>query len=184
MKTPRFRLPAVLILPAALLLSQCAPTPPKNTQPQAAAATVLSRHWVKVSSHPPTFYPRGVAADCPTDCQSGEWVHTGDAQDTRYFIPLRGLTKERRMGLRGEALAARTPTKMRQIARDDAAQVSGTCLGLLCVPPLAPIAIIAIAIASSDTVPGGMNMGNFRPSAGSIHCPGVHGCPSGGGGPH
>jgi len=170
MQTPNFHLLAATILPVALLLSQCAPT--DGTPRQATPAMPASHpHWVKVASRPPTFYPQGVAADSPTDCHNGEWIHTGDVQDTRYFIPLHVLTKERRAELRAEALAARAPTKMRQIARDDAMQTSGTCLGLLFVPPLALIAIIA----SSDKVPGGMNMGNFRPSAGSIHCPG-HGC--------
>jgi hypothetical protein len=51
---------------------------------------VSSQHWVKVSSRPPTFYPRGVAVNVPTDCQSGEWVDTADAQAPRYFIPLHG----------------------------------------------------------------------------------------------
>jgi len=134
MKTRIFRLPAVLILPAALLLSQCVPTPTptptKDTAPRTATAVAVpSQHWVKVSSHPPTFYPRGVAADCPTDCQSGEWIHTGDKQDTRYFIPVRGCGGVPRQTLVNEALAARSDKKVRQIAASD--RVDHVCSVLL-----------------------------------------------------
>jgi hypothetical protein len=109
-----------MILPAALLLSQCAPTAGKRPQTD-TVVPVSSQRWVKVSSRPPTFYPRGVAADSPTDHQSGEWVHTGDAQDTRYFIPLHGLVGVPRQTLVNEALSARSKQKVSQIAAEDRA---------------------------------------------------------------
>ena len=123
MKTPTSHLLAALILPAAMLLCQCATT--AGTPPRATTSvTAPSHHWVKVSSRPPTFYPRGVAADCPTDFHNGEWIHAGDAADTRYFIPLRGIASDRRKVLLDAALAARAPNKVRQIACDDAMHAS------------------------------------------------------------
>jgi hypothetical protein len=107
-----------MLLPAALLMIQCAPTggaPPRTV----TVVPVSIQHWVKVSSRPLTFYPRGVAADAPTDCLSGEWVHTGDAQDTRYFIPFHGLGGIPRQTLVNEALSARSDKKLRQIAAED-----------------------------------------------------------------
>ena len=121
MRTRISRLPAVLILTATLLLSQCAPTPSKDTQPLATAVAVPSQHWVKVSSRPPTYYPRGVAADCPTDCQSGEWVDTEDAWGTRFFIPLHGLGGPSRQTLLQEAWSARSRHKIERIAAEQRA---------------------------------------------------------------
>jgi hypothetical protein len=88
MKTAEFNCHAVMIVFAVLTLNQCSPSSDTIPQPTGAGAS-SSRHWVKVSSRPPTFYPRGVAADCATDVHSGEWVYTDDAQGTRYFIPVR-----------------------------------------------------------------------------------------------
>jgi hypothetical protein len=90
--------------------------PERGTPP--AVSDGASQHWVKVSSRPPTFYPRGVAADYPTDFRSGEWVYTGDAQGTRFFIPLRGIVGIPRKTLIDEALSARSEEKKRQIAAD------------------------------------------------------------------
>ena len=113
-----------MILPFALLLSQCAPSAPSApTPPQAAAPTVISKqHWVQVSSRPPTFYPRGVAADVPTDWHSGEWVVTGDEQGSRFFIPFQGIGATRRQVLLDEALAAVSEKKLQQIAAEDRAE--------------------------------------------------------------
>lgn len=121
MKTSEFRVLVYMMLPAVLLLNQCAPNAVKTTQ-TASAATSSSRHWVMVSSSPPTFYPRGVAADCPTDVQSGEWVYTGDARDTRYFIPVRNFGKTPRQTLVNEALAARGDNKIHRIEAEDQAE--------------------------------------------------------------
>jgi hypothetical protein len=96
-----------------MLLVSCA-SPSKN-QP----APIVSQHWVNVSSHPPTFYPRGVAPDCPTDSRSGEWVYTGDAKGTRFFIPLRGIVGIPRQTLVQEAMDARSEKIQRQIGQDD-----------------------------------------------------------------
>jgi hypothetical protein len=116
MKTLYSHLSAIMILPAALLLSQCAPT---GGTPRTTTTVASSQHWVKVSSRPPTFYPRGVAAGCPTDHQSGEWVHTGDAQDTRYFIPFHGLGGQSRQDLVNEMLSMRSERKLNQLAAED-----------------------------------------------------------------
>jgi hypothetical protein len=74
---------------------------------------------VKVSAQPPTYYPRGVAADCPTDHWSGDWVDTGDEQGTRYFIPFRSLGGTNRQMLLNDALARRSERKLAAIEAED-----------------------------------------------------------------
>ena len=104
----------MLVLPSALLLSQCAPTSAPDSGTPAVSA-IVSSHWVQVSSRPPTFYPRGVSAECPTDIESGEWVTTGDAKGTRYFIPVSCPPGVPRKTLVNEAISARSPQKIQQI---------------------------------------------------------------------
>jgi hypothetical protein len=74
--------------------------------------------WVKVSSQPPTYYPGGVPADCPTDHWSGEWVYTGDEKGTRYFIPLHGMG-DKREALVHDALSKRSALKLDTIEAED-----------------------------------------------------------------
>ena len=105
---------ACLVLTLAGVSCQTS-TPPTADVPK----TVTRSHWVKISSHPPTFYPRGVAADSPTDHWTGEWVFTGDALGSRYFIPFRGLGKMDRPSLIHEAFSARSDKKLQQIAAED-----------------------------------------------------------------
>lgn len=113
MKTSVTHLSAWLILLAALLLNQCAPIgTPISDAP--LASSVIPEHWVQVSSHPPTFYPRGVSADCPTDYRSGEWVFTEDAKGTRFFIPFSCPGPIPRQALLEEALSAQSPGKLKK----------------------------------------------------------------------
>lgn len=114
MRTKRLHLPAMLVLPSALLLNQCAP--PHASKPETpAVSAVVSSHWVQVSSRTPTFYPRGVSAVRPTDYQSGEWVYTGDAKGTHFFIPFSCPSRIPRRALVEEAMSARSPMKLRKI---------------------------------------------------------------------
>lgn len=155
MKPPNLHHLAATILPAALLLSQCAPTPTpkptKDTAPcTATAVAVPSRHWVKVSSRPPTFYPRGVAADCPTDCQSGEWVHTGDALNSRYFIPLHGCGGIPRQTLVKEALAARSARKQLRSSAEDCAICIKETGNIVVGVPLTMLALYGASASSPN----------------------------------
>ena len=149
--------------------------------------------WVKVSSKPPTWYPRGVAADCSTDFQNGEWVYTENSQDTRYFIPLHGLNQERRTKLRKEALAARTRDKKNRIVRDDSARFAKNCATTLFLlsPPGWFFAMSKVPGNSDQHGLGGFGginpSGGIIPSIGSIGgCSGVGsgtgGCGAGAGG--
>lgn len=114
MRTKRPNLLAMLALPSGLLLNQCASTHvPEPETPE--VSSVVSAHWVKVSSRPPTYFPRGVSADRPTDCQSGDWVETGDAVGTKYFIPVACPAGEPREILFEEALSARSARNPQQI---------------------------------------------------------------------
>lgn len=85
-------------------------------------APKLSKGWVKVSSKPPTWYPRGVPADHPTDYRSGEWIYLKDNADTRFFIPLHGLLLEKRKALETEAMAARHTDLIKNENNGDIAQ--------------------------------------------------------------
>lgn len=107
-------LAAGLILAIAVVSYQTIDVPPNAT----AAKPAPQARWVKVSSQPPTYYPRGIPADCPTDHWSGEWVETGDEKGTRYFIPLHGLG-ERREALVDDALSARSERKLAVIEAED-----------------------------------------------------------------
>jgi hypothetical protein len=169
-------------------LVSCASTPPQpHASAKAGQPVRISDHWVKVRSNPPTYYPRGTPSDYPTDFQSGEWVHTGDENDTRYFLPLRGLSSERRTTLLHEALAARSPNMKNQIAREDATRVAKDCAtALFYLSP--PGWIVAMTQAprnpeqrpSSSGWPSAGNV-NINPSIGSINCPSLPGgCPVGG----
>jgi hypothetical protein len=111
MTTKEPHLLATLTLLSALLLNQCAPTESPESKTH-GGASVVTEHWTKVSSRPPTFYPRGVAADCSTDYQSGDWVETGDAVGTRFFIPLACPGGLPRQALVNEALSARRPGEL------------------------------------------------------------------------
>ena len=110
-------IPGLAGLMSVIAMTSCQTTsnPPNATRVAVSTAAVK---WVKVSSQPPTFYPRGVPADCPTDHWSGEWIYTGDERGTRYFIPLHGLGEKRRM-LVHDALSARSEGKLKQVAAQD-----------------------------------------------------------------
>ena len=142
-----------------------------------------STNWVKVSSNPQTWYPRGVPADCPTDHHNGEWVYTENSQNARYFIPLHSLPQNRRADLLDEALAARTPDKVARIAREDAEMVARSCLKTLFW--LSPPGLL-YGITQMPSNPGsvgiggmgGMDLSGFRPQIGPINCSGIAGCPA------
>ncbi|MDA7540751.1 hypothetical protein N8662_02825 [Akkermansiaceae bacterium] len=84
----------------------------------------MSKGWVKVSSEPPTWYPRGAAANHPTDYRGGEWIYLKDTADTRFFIPLHGLLPEKRKPLQAEAMAARHPDLIKNEKNEDIAQTA------------------------------------------------------------
>jgi hypothetical protein len=100
-----------------LLLASCQSSNPPPAPPVTRAQA--SQHWVKVASNPPTFFPRGVSSDCPTDFQSGEWVMAGDPAGTRYFIPFQCPGRVPRRDLIHAALALRSDEKLQQVAAED-----------------------------------------------------------------
>jgi hypothetical protein len=108
--------PCLVCLVFAFMAISCqTATPPAADVTKAPTRS----HWVKVSSQPPTYYPRGVAADHPADHWSGEWVDTGDDHGTRYFIPFHGLGGSDRQMLVKEALSRRSGRKLAVIAAED-----------------------------------------------------------------
>jgi hypothetical protein len=92
-----------------------------HTKPSTAAVRqpVTRKNWVKVSSQPPTYYPKGVAADSPTDHWSGEWIYTEDENESRYFIPLHGLEGTSRQDLIADAQSRLSEKKRTRIAAED-----------------------------------------------------------------
>lgn len=100
-----------------LLLGSCQSSSPPPPQPVNRAQA--SQHWVKASSKPPTFFPRGVSPDSPTDHHSGEWVMAGDQAGTGYFIPFQCPGEVSRQELIHAALALRSDQKLQQVAAED-----------------------------------------------------------------
>ena len=145
MRTKRLHLLAMLVLPSALLLNQCAPThAPKPETPVDLSA--VSEHWVKISSRPPIFYPQGVPADCATDFRSGEWVSTENASDTHFFIPFKGIAPAKRQALLQEALDLRSEKKRNQIENEgklNATTVGTAATAAAVTPVVFPVFVAA-----------------------------------------
>lgn len=137
-----------------ILLTQCAPLD-HSVKPQPH-----SGHWVKVSSDPPTFYPSGVSAGCPTDLKSGEWVYTGDTRNTRYFIPFRGCGA-RRPTLIKEALSARCEQKLNQIKSEDTALRDKNLATAIVFGPLIMSGVTLGAMAGGS-IGDGMDIHGFQ----------------------
>jgi hypothetical protein len=107
-------LPALAATLIGTLCCSCSSTV-SQAQPLPASPTPISapgKLWTKVSDKPPTWYPQGTPADHPTDFTSGEWISTEDAVGSRFFIPLHGLSPERRKTLIADALGRRNPSGM------------------------------------------------------------------------
>jgi hypothetical protein len=113
-----------------------------------ATAKMQPSHWFKVSDSPPTYFPKGVAPDHPTDFRSGEWVSTCDAERTRFFIPLHGLAKAEREALRSEALAARNPALAREAELQEAGRKTGAIATAAVIIPTVVAADIALSAFS------------------------------------
>jgi len=128
------------LLLACAGLSSCV----HHAPPAPAASSVMAAkkpNWVKVRTNPPTFYPHGVPADCPTGPSDGEWVFTEDSQNTCYFIPFKGLRSGERETLLASALAARTPEKVRKIHDEDDSLRAKTWAGGVAGVLLHPVVI-------------------------------------------
>ena len=101
----------------ASMMSSCSSEPRKVDQSKHTVSKI-SNSWVKVRSRPPTWYPRGVPADHPTDFSNGSWTEAEDSLGTRFFIPTHGLPVALRKSLKAEALAARHPARAREMATE------------------------------------------------------------------
>lgn len=124
-----------ITLLAAVMVSSCATTQ-SNPKAETQSAHAISNSWWKVSSNPPTLYPRGVAADHPTDHHSGDWIYTEDPRGTRFFIPHHGLPAAQRKTLLAEALASRSPEKIRNTTNQEAGRKLGTGAGAVIAAPV------------------------------------------------
>lgn len=106
---------------AACLLASCADGP--KDQPAPKVSGLNPDHWQRVKSEPPTYYPKGVPADHPTDQGDGYWVLTGDEAGTRYFVPARDKNARE---LLAEAMTAVTPEQRKAMNRSGGgADISG-----------------------------------------------------------
>lgn len=127
----------------AIMISSCA-TSHSNPTAGTQSAQTIGNSWKKVSSNPPTWYPRGIAADHPTDHSSGEWVYTDDVQGARFFIPLHGLSAAQRKALVAEALAARDPDKVREVSNQEAGRKIATGAGVVVAAPVLAVGAVGI----------------------------------------
>jgi hypothetical protein len=141
MKTT-FLIHRLLPVIACLLFAMAAISCQTTTPPTAAVQQPVTRkNWVKVSSQPPTYYPRGTPSDCPTDFRSGEWVVTGDNEGTRYFIPLHANGGIPRAMLLEEALAARKTDVYRSTTAEQCGEFAKTVGTIVVAPPLFMMAL-------------------------------------------
>lgn len=137
----------------AISLGSCARTPQQSISPARLArdeVVIVSAHWVKVRSNPPTWYPRGTRSDCPTDYRSGEWVETGDHDSTRFFIPLHVSGGIPRKTLVKEALAARGPDRHRPATGETYASVVKVVGNIVVGPPLFIMALAGAKYGSHE----------------------------------
>lgn len=141
-------LPATALLTAICLIA-CAPTQP----PAAPILPAPNPHWVQVGTHPPTYYPRGIAVDCPTDCHSGEWVDAGDAAGRRFFIPFRSGGGIPRQTLVREAWSARSAEQVRRITAEDRAILRQNVSDAILYGPLVGTGIAALGLVTMGHVP-------------------------------
>ncbi len=135
----------VPLVMAGSLLNSCVPTAIQTPPASAAVPSIHADHWTKVTSKPPTWYPRDVPADCPTDFRSGEWISTGDAHGTRFFIPVQGIPTGKRQDLLHEALAFRSEQQRREI-RDEAKENLKTAGIAVALMPVAVPGILAAEV--------------------------------------
>lgn len=80
--------PLVALLTAlAVAVTSCGKLPPPYTGPKA----LESGKWKQVKKQPPTYYPKGVSANAPTDLHDGFWVRSRKPDGPRFFIPADGV---------------------------------------------------------------------------------------------
>jgi|GEM_PF-1426418 len=143
---------AVLLMLAVLVTSCATPRSQLRTEPTGSSgmAPAVTSQWVKVRSNPPTWYPRGTPADCPTDHRSGEWIRTGDSQGTRFFIPLHVTQTIPRQTLIKDALAARSTRKQAQVAAEDCAICIQEAGNIVVGVPLTILALYGASASSPN----------------------------------
>jgi hypothetical protein len=83
--------------------------------------TLQPENWYKVREKPPTYFPKGVSKNHPTEQSDGMWVTTGDAAGTLYFIPNRGVGTTT---LVAEALTQVTPQQRKLQNRSEDSSLS------------------------------------------------------------
>lgn len=86
-------------------------------------ATFQPDHWHKVGDNPPTYFPKGVPSNHPTGFRDGSWVHSGDKDQTRYFIPANSVGTK---SLVAEAVSKITPEGRRELNKNDPGDVPDT----------------------------------------------------------
>lgn len=127
--------PLVALLTAlSIAVTSCSKPIPRYTGPGA----LESGHWTKVKKQPPTYYPKGLSANAPTD--RGLWVSSRDPDGPRFFIPADEMGRVTNEQLTHEAHAStgRLPTQSE--LRDE--QIKG---GLSMIVKV-PLALAALAL--------------------------------------
>jgi len=97
----------------------------------------------------PQAHPRGVSPNCATNAGDGEWFHSGDDEDTRYFIPFRLPPGTQRQRLVNQAYSRRSPGKTRELAEEDR-EIRNKALAY--IPVLLPLNLMAALGRSSDGI--------------------------------
>ena len=86
----------------------------------------------------------------PDDHRSGEWIHTGDALGTRFFIPLHVTQTIPRQTLIKDALAARGYRKQAEVAAEDCAICIQEAGNIVVGVPLTILALYGASASSPN----------------------------------
>lgn len=106
----------VLLLSLGTLVSCQSIRSKKSNTPGPVPSALQSGHWHQVRKNPPTYFPKGIPADHPTEFRDGSWVYSGDQRDSRFFIPAHG-TRIPQLTLIAEAQQTMSPEARRELQR-------------------------------------------------------------------
>ena len=108
----------LLLLIATISLISCSSSLDAHRARMAGPSALETGHWTKVRTNPPTYFPKGVPADHPTDYHNGYWVRPGGAHGNQFFIPNRGHGKLSEKQLIAEAWAAAAPSERARLEEE------------------------------------------------------------------
>lgn len=116
MATSRYKHALILGLSALTFsFTSCTTLFPVKDTPAAPVVKVQSPQWYKVSSNPPSYFPKGLSKHAETSAYHGFWVNGGDG--SMWFVPKNGINGLSAAQLKADALSkAPAPPKTKKVA--------------------------------------------------------------------